>query len=94
VLSRKGNAPSGFEEVDWCVSASAKRTLHKRKIEVRNVGFNLLERWQYGWCLQNLGWCFKLWQSLRSHLDFLSIAHKKVKVEGMDGLKFGETGII
>jgi signal transduction histidine kinase len=22
VLSRKGNAPSGFEEVDWCVSAS------------------------------------------------------------------------
>jgi hypothetical protein len=42
VLSRKGNAPSGFEEVDWCVSASAKRTLHKRKIEVRNVGYMLL----------------------------------------------------
>jgi SWIM zinc finger len=39
VLSRKGNAPSGFEEVDWCVSASAKRTLHKRKIEVRNVSY-------------------------------------------------------
>jgi hypothetical protein len=39
VLSRKGNAPSGFEEVDWWVSAPAKRTLHKRKIEVRNVGY-------------------------------------------------------
>jgi osmotically-inducible protein OsmY len=43
VLSRKGNAPSGFEEVDWCVSASAKRTLQKRKIEVRNVSYKLLK---------------------------------------------------